>query len=1208
MIELPLANANVKVYLDTGASLNVMENDLAEEIIRNGLGEAIDQECLIFGANGAKFKSTYKLRTTVKIGDEVATIDFSVIDDVIVPTKIILGYPFMDEKKIVIDFNKHVVFKDLFSYPFINPNNKFIFSEGQTIGLHLTSDVKISGGHKILYPVSINGGGEAVIINSCSKYLKSKGIVVNSQVLNPITLGKVTLVLQNNSPTDAELEANAPLCTVTQVHKIPMPEEHIKCIEKLGYIEYEEIDKVPNHRISTELHQANLLAKLIESNDEYVSQKLAPILKEHHEAFARHKDDIGVLKHANHIIKTKDNTPVYVRPYRAPHSKKVIIQDEVQRLLDNGVISPSMSPYSAPCLLVLKKNGEHRLVIDYRALNKNVVPCAHPLPHIDHSLHVVGGNRYFSALDLASGYHQIPLDPETKHKTAFSTGAGLYHFNRVPFGLITSASAMQRNMEIALSDLNGKACLVYVDDILVVGRNLEEHNKHLKQVLERLIKVGFKLNLDKCEFAKEQVSCLGHVINKDGIKPAEDKVKALRDKPLPKNLKALRGFLGLSNFYRKYIEGYAKIAQPLNKLLRKDTKWKWTQDCTDAVENIKKAISKDSCLTHPDFSKEFKVTTDASGEAIGAVLSQEYGGKDRPIAFFSRTLRGPELNYATFEKEGLAVKSALNKWRFYLLGYPVTVQTDNAPIISLLRSRECSGRIGRYLPTILEYNPSFIHVPGKDNFVADYLSRFDQIPENDSEGDDQIPKTEENIRQEANKDYTENNEDEKHVCALEVFQPWTLEELKAAQRDSGWTKDIIIMLEDPSAPKPVHLRDYHLDRDILFTRRNKEGTKLCIPPKLKEKALELIHVHLGKHEGINRSSDRAEKEFTWPSMRKDVEKYVKQCRICLTYKPSNLPRAVLRAYPEVAGPFERVAMDLMGPLPRTSSGKTFIFVATDVFSHWTEIVPLQDKSTWRVAKAFTDSIINRHGAVKQILTDGGSEFKSELMSHICKRMGVNKLQTSAYHPSSNGLVERINAQVGNTLRCITQENPRDWDSFLPQVQFALNSAHHGGIGDSPYFILYGRDPPLPLPELYGIPCQLNMPENMPDRLQRYKICYDKVRECYKKAFTKYSTYHNRSSRDKKITLGDLVFVKMPRPVGKMRKFKKRFKGPYRVTKVLPNGTTFKLKCLVTNKTLSRHMDSLKLAAGSNESYEPFPRSDNLISQDDEEVDDDGQHE
>ena len=413
-----------------------------------------------------------------------------------------------------------------------------------------------------------------------------------------------------------------------------------------------------------------------------------------------------------------------------------------------------------------------------------------------------------------------------------------------------------------------------------------------------------------------------------------------------------------------------------------------------------------------------------------------------------------------------------------------------------------------------------MHVPGKENFVADYLSRFNQISENDEE----LVEPAEAEKQNKNKvnEIKDQTENDKHIIgALETFQPWTLEELKLAQREEGWTKEIIDMLEDPNAAKPVYLRNYHLDKDILFTHGNKDGIQLCIPPKLKEKALKLIHAHLGKHEGVNRSISRAQQSFSWPSMCKDITIHVKSCRTCLTYKPSTLPRALLRAYPGVAAPFERVAMDLMGPFHRTSSGKTYIFVATDVFSHWTEIVPLQDKSTWRVAKAFTDSIINRHGAVQQILTDAGSEFRSELMNHICKRMGIDKMQTAAYHPSSNGLVERINAQVGNTLRCIVQENPRDWDSFLPHVQFALNSAHHGGIGDSPYFILYGRDPTLSLPELYGIPCQTNMPENMPDRLIKFKASYDKVRECYKKAFNKYSAYHNRSSRDKAITLGDL---------------------------------------------------------------------------------------
>ena len=873
---------------------------------------------------------------------------------------------------------------------------------------------------------------------------------------------------------------------------------------------------------------------------------------------------------------------------------------------------------------------------------------AYPLPNIEHAINLLGGNSYFSSIDLASAFHQIELSKQSRHKTAFSTGRGLYEFLRTPFGLMTSPACMQKAIERALAGLAGTKCIVYIDDIIIFSKDREQHFKDLREVLNRLNEVGFKANISKCKFLQKQITCLGHIIDSKGILPTPDKVQALISKPIPTNLKELRSFMGLANYYRKYIKNFATITLPLSQLTKKNCKFIWTPEHTLAIDIIKSEIISPQCLVHPNFDKKFKITCDASTEAIGAVLSQEYDGHDRPIAFFSRNLHQSEKNYSIYELEALSIKSALSKWRVLILGYNIEIYSDNQPAISLLRSKQCSGKIARFLALIQEFNCTFKYIPGKSNVVADFLSRnntdctdtsdkFSSIKDcvninngnvvsdsDDSESNidvlnDKDIKNKLSIRDNESANYDKDvgepklavnycdyaeqcnlmksetdikGDDELNtysVNALRYYQPWTIQEMIDAQKNDPKLSEIILALKNKNSSRI--LNNYYLENDCLFYYSPSEKPRngcLCIPSTMIPKALELIHSQLGGHEGIQRTQKRAQKFFVWDKMYKDIADHVKACKRCLTYKPSHLPRAFLRKFPEVCGPFNRIAIDLMGPFPVTRSGKKYIFVAVDIFSHWVEIAALTDKTTINVAKALVNNIIYRHGSVQEIISDQGSEFNSALIADICELLEIKKLVTSAYHPSSNGMVERINQEVTTSLRTIRDGNPTDWDSYLPQVQFFLNSAHHGSIADSPFFIIYGRDPVLPLSKLYGIPTQLDNPEQTHEKLERMKEAFDAVRKTLEKAYDKYAMYYNRSSRDKKIRLGDLVFKKQPLAVGPLRKFKKRFTGPFRVIDVNKNGITFKIKKLSTGQILYRHQDNLRLASLNQDKYHPFP--------------------
>uniref|UniRef100_A0AAG5D8F6 RNA-directed DNA polymerase n=1 Tax=Anopheles atroparvus TaxID=41427 RepID=A0AAG5D8F6_ANOAO len=387
-----------------------------------------------------------------------------------------------------------------------------------------------------------------------------------------------------------------------------------------------------------------------------------------------------------HRVITTDEKPTFTKCYRYPHHLKQDVEEQIMELLDNGIIAHSTSPYSSPVWVVPKKtdaSGKRkiRVVIDYRKLNEKTIEDKYPIPQIEEILDNLGKSSYFTTLDLKSGFHQIEMDPKDRMKTAFSTTQGHFEFARMPFGLKNAPAAFQRAMNSVLSGLIGNICFVYLDDIIVVGKNLKTHLDNLDTVLQRLSDFNLKIQLDKCEFLKRETEFLGHTITPEGIKPNPDKIAKILDWRLPTTQKEIKQFLGLTGYYRRFIRDYAKLTKPLSKCLKKDATVNFNQEeYRTSFEELKKIISSDQILIYPDFKLPFILTTDASNYALGAVLSQMQDGKERPIAFGSRTLNETESNYSTTEKEALAIIWAVQKYKPYLYGNKFTLITDHKPL------------------------------------------------------------------------------------------------------------------------------------------------------------------------------------------------------------------------------------------------------------------------------------------------------------------------------------------------------------------------------------------------------------------------------------------------------------------------------------------------------------------------------------------------
>ncbi|UYV66887.1 hypothetical protein LAZ67_4003240, partial [Cordylochernes scorpioides] len=460
-------------------------------------------------------------------------------------------------------------------------------------------------------------------------------------------------------------------------------------------------------------------------------EQLKQVLERYEDLFS---SGLGRSNLAKHRIDTEGAKPIKHKPYRVSAKEREIIKEQIDEMLRDGIIRPSSSPWSFPVILVKKRDGKYRFCVDYRKLNDVTVKDVYPIPRIDEVLDTLQGSKYFSAIDLKSGYWQVEVEEKDKEKTAFTTAHGLYEFNVMPFGLCNAPATFERNMENMLGNLRWQICLCYLDDVIIYSSDFSTHLKRIEAVLKCFREANLKLNNKKCQFAFEELEILGHITNQHGIKPAEHNIKAIRDFPRPKKIKEVQSFLGMCSYYRKFIKGFSKIADPLTSLIKKNVPFTWTENQEKAFQTLKVALINPPILGHFDPNAITYIHTDASNIGLGATLVQKFGDKEKVISYLSRTLSKPEQNYSTTEKECLAVVWSMSKLRPYLYGRHFKIVTDHHALCWLKNLKDPTGRLARWALKIQEYNFEIIHKSGKKHLDADGLSRG-PLPENEWDED-----------------------------------------------------------------------------------------------------------------------------------------------------------------------------------------------------------------------------------------------------------------------------------------------------------------------------------------------------------------------------------------------------------------------------------------------------------------------------------------
>lgn len=815
---------------------------------------------------------------------------------------------------------------------------------------------------------------------------------------------------------------------------------------------------------------------------------------------------LGCTTDTYHRIDTGEARPIAKAPYRVPYHQKEVLKELIEDMLDKEIIVPSDSPWSAPIVLVRKKTADgsekYRFCTDFRGLNSVTKVPSYPLPNIHETLEGLGQSNWFTTLDLAAGYHQIRVAEEDQAKTAFSTPDGHYHYKRMAFGLAGAPATFQILMDRVLAGIKGEMCYVYLDDVIVYSRSMEEHVARLEHVLQRLRKANLRINLEKCHFAKESVKYLGHIVSRSGVQPDPDKISAVRAYKIPQNVKEVRAFLGLVGYYRRFIREFAETARPLTQLTKQDREFSWGTEEQRSFERLRNALCSEDVLAYPDFKLPFILSVDASGVALGAVLSQLQDGVERPIGYASRQLNAAERNYSATEKEMLAAVWATKYFRCYLYGRKFCLVTDHSALRWLLNVKDPSSRLARWQQRLAEFEYEAVYKPGKKHYNADALSRYVQP-----------------------------------VVAVE----WTADKIKAAQ------------LKDQGCQKIKSCGKYQLEADesgVMFV--SKQGKKLLIvPAEMKPAVLEWAHdaVFAG-HPGVERTAANVLARYTWPNVNQEIKRYVEQCVSCSARNTHPRKRAPLGMVYEAKAPFEFVSIDIVGPLPPGAAGGfRYILTCIDHFSRYCEAIPLVSITAQDVGRALIERIIVRHGVPNKLLTDQGANFTSSLIKEMCSILGVKKLQTTPYHPQCNGMVERFHRTVINMISHYVREDGSDWPKWLPLMIMAYNATPHSSTGYTPFYLLNGRE--LRKPVLEDLPADNNRPRDIEEYLRdlqrRMKEAFEVATERSRKSHEENERRYNRNAKRPEYSEGQWVYLHCPvAPSGVARKFYKPWKGPFRI--------------------------------------------------------------
>ena len=913
---------------------------------------------------------------------------------------------------------------------------------------------------------------------------------------------------------------------------------HINCFKKslrFSSLEEEEAGLVTAKQlkklVSEEAQVFTLLALMSVENQNKINE--LEIVRDFAEVFPDEIPEVPPEREVEFGIELVPGTrPVSMAPYRMSASELSELKKQLEELLEKNFIRPSVSPWGAPVLLVKKKDGSMRLCVDYRQLNKVTIKNKYPLPRIDDLMDQLIGASVFSKIDLRSGYHQIKVKDEDVQKTAFRTRYGHYEYSVMPFGVTNAPGVFMEYMNRIFHEYLDRFVVVFIDDILVYSKSVADHAEHLRIVLEVLKERKLYAKLSKCEFWLKEVSFLGHVISDGGISVDPSKVEAVLQWDTPKSATEVRSFLGLAGYYRKFIEGFSKLALPLTKLTGKGKAFIWDAQCEESFIELKKRLTSAPVLVLPNPEEPFVVYCDASKMGLGGVLMQN----GKVVAYASRQLRIHEKNYPTHDLELAAVVFVLKMWRHYLYGSRFEVFSDHKSLKYLFDQKELNMRQRRWLELLKDFDFELSYHPGKANVVADALSRktlhMSALMVKELELIEQF-------------------RDLSLVCEvtpksvklgmLKINNDF-MKEIKEAQKNDMKVVDLIVGIDK------AENNDFKIDEHGILRFRD----RICIPDNSDMKKAILEESHRSKlsiHPGATKMYQDLKSLFWWPGMKRDVAQFVYACLTCQKSKVEHQKPAGLMQPLEVPEwKWDSISMDFVTGLPNTVKGYDSIWVIVDRLTKSAHFIPIN--ITYPVAKLaeiYVSVIVKLHGIPMSIVSDRDPRFTSEFWKSLQVSLGSKLRLSSAYHPQTDGQTERTIQSLEDLLRSCVLEQGGSWDTYLPLIEFTYNNSFHSSIGMAPFEALYGRKCRTPICWYETGESVVLGPELVRETTEKVKL----IREKMKASQSRQKSYHDKRRKELEFSAGDHVFLRVTPVTGvgralKSKKLTPRFIGPYQI--------------------------------------------------------------
>ena len=1098
--------------MDTGSGCSIIDLGTLQRI---GLDNCIDKSSpkALINASG----DTMKILGTVKIdvtiaGSQPRNHVFQVLDSVTY-SNVLLGRDFMRHfGSVQFDFARNSIQLGKLSLSGLSPN---------TARVRLCENVTIPPRSEAVLLVKSSTKNSLLPGDFEPKIgPKIKGLYATRSRVIPNIDGVFQITVLNVNSSDITLKSRTSMGFIQPADEIVM-------------------SVAPDENLTSTLADIKISDRL--SRDE--KSEVTRLIKEYQDIFAANPKKPKQTTLLEHRIITNDALPVSHKPRRVPVAWEKDMDQQVSEMLANDIIRPSSSPWNAPVILVKKKDNSTRFVCDFRGVNDVTKRDTYPLPHIKDVIDKMAGARYWTTLDAASAYWSIPLAESDKEKTAFSVPHGKYEFNVTPYGLSNAGSSYQRMIDMCLSGLSTERVLAYMDDIVIFNSTFQEHIQDLAAVFDRLRLANVTLKGSKCVFAAESVDFLGYELSSQGIKPQHRLTQAIDQFSPPESRKELKRFLGLSGFYRSFIQDYAVISEPLNKLTCDNVPFLWTNQCESAFKELKRRLTSQPVLAFPKLNETFTVEVDASDYAAGGVLSQT--GEDgllHPIAYFSTAFKGSQRQWAPITKEAFALVLAVRHWHVYLAGTEFILNTDHNPLVHLRKQKDPRGKFGRWIAELEEYDYTVKYIRGKDNVKADSLSRDRCANDNQpiSSFEDKVYAT-----------VVENS-----TFLAQLRQEQNTDPLISRAKRLVAAGEIILQGRLKRVQNQLRVED-----DVL----TKSGRPI-VPASLRR--FVLSEIHNVAHFGTDKTYALIKERFFWPNMYGHVKRFVTNCTPCQQTKcDTSPPKAPLLPMVIPDAPMQFIALDV-SYMPKNNKGFEYFLIIGDLFSKYIEAVPMKDQTAPTIINALMTRWIYTHGTPHFILSDQGSNVDGETVKEICNTLGIEKRRSSAYHSQGNGFAERNIRNVKDMLRTVLLQrklNQSKWVSLLPELVFALNTSESKATKCIPFNVVFGRDARLPIDVLFDhdrldCPRDINTAaEYAEDRNFALKDVYDTVITNLQLSKEKMQAQYNKNIRFIDHKAGDKVWLKVKYyKTGENRKLAPRRRGPWTVIKKLPNGVNFEI--------------------------------------------------